>query len=113
MFCNVLQNLLLCSTEESNLERHEGEEIMTEFISSNLFYLLYLAVKLAVTSSKSMLYCQVLFYVKKFFFYVCCICCEFSNIYRFCPVLFIIQPQTIFICSLLLGLHLQLILHSF
>ncbi len=26
---------LLCSTEESNLERHEGEEMMTEFISCN------------------------------------------------------------------------------
>ncbi len=55
MVGNILQNLLLCSTEESHLERHEGEEMMTEFISSNL----------QQSSSKSMLYCQVLFYVTK------------------------------------------------
>ncbi len=29
------QNVFLCSTEESHLEWHEGEEMMTEFISSN------------------------------------------------------------------------------
>ncbi len=34
-FGNIIQNLILCSTEEIRLERHEGEEMMTEFISSN------------------------------------------------------------------------------
>ncbi len=29
------KKVILCSTEESHLEWHEGEEMMTEFISSN------------------------------------------------------------------------------
>ncbi len=47
---------------------------------------------LAVTfqsSSKSTLYCQVLLCVTKMHYEVCCICCEFSHIYGFCPALFI------------------------
>ncbi len=46
-FGTILHNLLLCSTEESRLEQYEGEEMMTEFISSTF----------QQSSSKSMLYC--------------------------------------------------------
>ncbi len=52
-FGHIIQHLVLCSTEESRLEQHE--EIMNAL----------LAVTFQQSSSKSMLYRQVLFYVTK------------------------------------------------